>query len=577
MVYKGDVSMLKGIPVSAGFAIGHAVVMRKSVAEIPRRLVSNPAAEIQRLSLAIAEAKKQLGLIRHETAERMGQDQAGILDAQLLILDDPELMSLVHSRILDENENPEYALQKAGLHYQTILEQMEDPYLRERAVDIKDAVERVIRILQGLAFHSVTELSGECILVVDELTPSDTAQLNQEKIFGLITDYGGPTSHMAIMARSLGIPAVVGTKNATQSIKTGDLLIVDSVNGQIILNPDLELLNKYSYNQAQFNQNRQSSFEMRHAETVTKDGRRIQLFGNIGHPQDAVRVMENGADGIGLYRTEFLYMEQNGLPSEEKQFVAYKKVLEQTNGKPVIIRTLDIGGDKQLGCLCLPGELNPSLGYRALRICLDCPDIFKTQLRAILRASVYGDLRVMFPMVSSLEELRQAKHFMNEVFQELTKDGLSFRKDIEVGVMIEIPSAAIISDILAREVDFFSLGTNDLVQYTLAVDRTNEKVAALYNPLNPAVLRLIRLVVNNAHQAGKWVGICGEMASDNRVIPVLLGLGLDELSVNMNSIIQVKQLLRSLDFQQLQVLIQDVFSFVTGVEVEEYLNKMISS
>ncbi|HBF39466.1 MAG TPA: phosphoenolpyruvate--protein phosphotransferase [Firmicutes bacterium] len=562
---------MKGIPVSAGIAIAKAVVINEKHIQVPQRNIVDVQAEIRRFTQGVGQAKLQIIAIQKAALEETDHDRAAIFGAHLLMLEDPEFLKQIESKMREEKVNAEYALQMTVDSYMTAFQGIEDPYLRERSADLKDVSDRMLRILlceekvSGLSIHE------DSIVVAHDLSPSDTAQLDRKYVMGFITELGGPTSHTAIIARTLDIPAVVGLPGVSDHIQNGDQVIIDGESGEVLLNPAPPIINEYRDKQRSFIKMKQDLLQLKDAPVESKDGRKIQLAVNIGHLNDIKLGLENGAAGIGLFRSEFLFMEQKGLPSEDLQFEAYRKALALMDGKPVIIRTLDIGGDKKLDYLPISQELNPFLGYRALRLCLDRQDIFKTQLRAILRASMAGNLKVMFPMVSGLEELRKARQIANEVQQELIAEGIDLNSNIEWGIMIEIPSAAVISDILAPEVDFFSLGTNDLIQYTLAVDRTNEKVAALYEPYHPAVLRLIKMVAQNAHQAGKWVGICGEMASDIQLLPVLIGLGLDELSVGPSAVLKVKKAIRSLDFQRAQIIAKEALQFKTAAEVKHYL------
>lgn len=569
---------MKGIPVSTGIATGKAIVIHQKSMQIPHRNIADAdiEGEIQRFTEGIVQAKRQIAEIQKATLDKLDGDKAGIFNAHLLMLEDPEFLNLVESTIRREKLNAEYALETALDFYITALQAVEDPYLRERSVDLKDVGARLLRIMLREKSFPVFDIREKCVVVAGDLTPSETAQMDPKYIMGFITELGGPTSHTAIMAKALDIPAVVGCQNATSQIHTGDQVIIDGQTGEVWINPEPSVRNEYQNKESVWKSQKQDWLQLKNLPPVSADGRQIVLAANIGHAKDIPLALENGADGVGLFRTEFLFMDKNSLPTEEEQYQTYRKVLADMNGKPVIIRTLDIGGDKKLDYLPFSEELNPFLGYRALRLCLDRPDIFKTQLRAILRASTAGNLKVMFPMVSGMEELQKAKQIANEVQKELTLEGKPLHPAIEWGIMIEIPSAAMISDILAKEADFFSLGTNDLIQYTLAVDRTNEKVASLYEPFHPAILRLIKIVADNAHGAGKWVGMCGEMASDIRLLPVLTGLGLDELSVAPSAVLKIKKAFRSLDFQNCKAIAERALQLETAAEVRNYLENISS-
>lgn len=425
--------------------------------------------------------------------------------------------------------------------FEGIFLSMEDEYMRERAADIRDIGGRIIRALKGEEKSSIGDIKDKCIIVAKDLTPSDTAQLNREYVLGFITELGGKTSHSAIIARALEIPAVSGIKDATEILKTGDLIILDGVKGIIYINPDESLIDEYQNKIQREMEEKRELLIYKDRKVLTKDGKRIEVAANISSKEEVDVALKYGADGIGLFRTEFLFMNRETAPTEEEQFEVYKYVLEKMDFRPVIIRTLDVGGDKKIPYIDVGTEMNPFLGLRAIRLCFERLDLFKTQLKALLRASIYGNLKIMFPMISKVDEIKRAKEILEDVKAELKKAGQKFSDKIEIGIMIEVPSAAIISDLLAKEVDFFSIGTNDLIQYTLAVDRMNEKVSNIYEPSHPAILRLIKMVIDNAHKEGKWVGMCGEMASDISMIPLLIDYGIDELSMSAPSILKVKK------------------------------------
>ena len=448
-----------------------------------------------------------------------------------------------------------------------MFEAMEDnPYMQERAADIRDVTERVLSHLLGVKIPNPSSIQEEVVIVAKDLTPSDTAQLDRNFVKGFVTDIGGRTSHSAIMARSLEIPAVVGTKTVTESIKDGDIVIIDGLGGNIIINPDEETLASYNEKGMKFKQQKEEWKLLKNAETVTKDGKHIELAANIGTPKDLVGVIENGAEAVGLYRTEFLYMDSADFPTEEEQFNAYKEVLEGMEGKPVIVRTMDIGGDKELPYLELPEEMNPFLGYRAIRICLAEPEMFRTQLRALLRASVFGKLRIMFPMIATLNEFREAKKILEEEKAKLIQENVAVSEEIEVGIMVEIPAAAVLAHQFAKEVDFFSIGTNDLIQYTMAADRMNQQVSYLYQPYNPSILTLIKHVIDSSHAEGKWTGMCGEMAGDQTAVPLLVGLGLDEFSMSASSVLKTRSLMSKLDSTEMKKLADKAINECTTVE-----------
>lgn len=569
--------MIKGIGASNGIAIGKAFLISDVTPKIEKIIVEDRVLEIERFKSAVEIAKGQLEKIRETAINTLGAKEAEIFEAHLLIFQDPEFIGAVEMKISSEGKNSEFALQETIDLFVSIFEGMDSEYMIERAADVRDVGGRIMNVLLGINSMSIFEINEECIIVAKDLTPSDTAQINKEKVRGFITGIGGRTSHTAIMARTLDIPAVVGVGALIENIKAGDLLIISGDLGEIIVNPEIEVLERFKKLQKEIFEQKKMLFTLKDLETITLDGRKVEVAGNIGTPQNAKEVLNYGGEGVGLFRTEFLYMDNHKLPTEEEQFKAYKEALENMEEKAVIIRTLDIGGDKKLSYLPLEEELNPFLGYRALRLCLHEKVIFKTQLRALLRASVFGNLKVMFPMVSSVQEIRQVKVILEEIKKELKEEGIAYSENIEIGIMIEIPSAALISDLLAKEVDFFSIGTNDLIQYTIAVDRMNEKVSYLYEPLHPAVLRLIKLVIDNAHKAGKWVGMCGEMAGDLRAIPILIGMGLDEFSMNAPSILRARDLIRKVSYNSFKKVAEEVLMMATSEDIEQYLNNLETS
>ena len=534
--------MKKGIAASKGYAIGKVFLYEEREIVITDEKVADTASELSKLQEAVALCRAQLEKIKAKTIENVGEHEAAVFEAHLLILDDPEFVGSVEAEIKSNSSNAMKAVETVSNNLVMIFEAIDDAYLRERAADIKDVSKRM---LANLAGHTIgLEIEKEnTIVVAHDLTPSDTAQLDKAKVNGFITNIGGRTSHSAIMARTLEIPAVVGLGDITSSVKSDDIVIVDGVEGLVMINPDEVTIKAYEEKMAAYEAEKEALKKLLNVSVVTKEGKHIEVCGNIGKPQDVDQVIANGGDGVGLFRTEFLYMDRDAAPTEEEQFEAYKHVLEAMKGKKVVIRTLDIGGDKTLPYLPLPEEMNPFLGYRAIRLCLDKKDIFKVQLRALLRASVYGQLAVMFPMISGIEEFNNAKEVVEACKRELDAEGLSYSDSIEWGMMVEIPAAAVMADELAKYVDFFSIGTNDLIQYTLAADRMSEKVSYLYNPMHPAVLRLIKMTIDGAHKHGKWVGMCGEMAGDEAAIPTLLEYGLDEFSMSATSILGAKKIL----------------------------------
>lgn len=535
--------MKKGIAASKGYAIGKAFLVEKDEIVIAEKTGINITEERTRLEAAIEVTRRQLLHLKDKTSADIGEKEAAVFESHLTMLDDPEFTGAALSGIEADNVSAESAVKKIVDMYLSIFADMEDEYMKERASDIKDVGERIIRNLLGKSSNGLSELPENTVVVAHDLTPSDTAQLDRSKVIAFLTNTGGRTSHSAIMARTLEIPAVVGLENITTTVKTGDVVIVDGVEGTVIVNPDNETLELYRNKKSELDIEKNKLKELVHTKTITKQGKSVIVAGNIGSPNDVHKVIENGGEGVGLFRTEFLYMDRTEFPSEEEQFNSYKYVAEKLEGKPVVIRTLDIGGDKKLSYLPLPEEMNPFLGYRAIRLCLDRQDIFRTQLRAILRASAYGNIQIMFPMISSLEEFFKAKEILTSCKDELKAEGKAYNDKIETGIMIEIPSAAIMADEFAKYVDFFSIGTNDLIQYTLAADRMNENISYLYNPMHPAVLRLIKMTIEAAHKEGKWCGMCGEMAGDEEAIPTLLEYGLDEFSMSASSMLRAKQII----------------------------------
>ena len=566
--------MYKGTGASPGIALGKALVIEHSELVIEKKTIENIDEEIQKLESVVKVSKEELTKVKEKALAELGEHEAEIFEAHLLVLEDPELIGSAISKIRDEKVNADYALNEIKEMFVAMFESMDNEYMRERAADIKDVTNRVLRHILGIKVVDLAGLDEEVVLIAHDLTPSDTATMNKNMVLGFLTDIGGRTSHTAIMARTLEIAAVVGLNDITKKVKDGDYIVFNGDTGEVIVNPDEETKAKYASLKEEFEEYRKSLELLKGQASITTDGRHVELAGNIGSPNDVEGLIKNDAEGVGLYRTEFLYMDkEDSFPTEEEQYEAYKAVLEGMNNKPIVIRTLDIGGDKELPYFEMEAEMNPFLGYRAIRLCLDRKDIFKTQLRALYRASVHGKLRIMFPMISSLEELLDAKEVIKEVLKELDAENIAYSNDVEVGMMIEIPSAAVISDVLAKHVDFFSIGTNDLIQYTCAVDRMNQKISHLYNQFNPAVLRLIKMVIDNAHKEGKWVGMCGESAGDQRMIPILLGFGLDEFSMSPISILPARKLITSLSYADMQKFADEVLAMGTAKEIKEYVDK----
>ena len=535
--------MKKGIAASKGYAIGTVFLQEHEEIVITDQKVTDVAAEKEALQKSLDASRAQLEKIKEKAAAEMGEEKAAVFEAHITLLDDPEFTGAMAMEIESNSINAMKAVDNVTNMFVSIFESMEDAYMRERAADIKDVSKRIIANLAGKSADAFAITEANTVVVAHDLTPSDTAQLDRSKVVGFITNIGGRTSHAAIMARTLEIPAVLGLGDITSAVKTGDKIIVDGITGDVIINPSEDVIAEYEAKKEKFKEEQEELKKLIDVKTTTKSGKRVEVCGNIGQPEDVLGVIANGGDGVGLFRTEFLYMDRDNAPTEEEQYESYKFVLEKMEGKQVVIRTLDIGGDKTLPYLPLPEEMNPFLGYRAIRLCLDRKEIFKVQLRALLRASIYGNLCVMFPMISGLEEFQNAKAVVEECKAELRAEGKEYSDSIQWGIMVEIPAAAVYADELAKHVDFFSIGTNDLIQYTLAADRMSEKVSYLYNPMHPAVLRLIKMTIDGAHKHGKWVGMCGEMAGDEAAIPTLVEYGLDEFSMSATSILNAKKIM----------------------------------
>ena len=544
------VEMLKGIAASDGVAVAKAYLLVQPDLTFSKATVEDTAAEEARLDAALAKSTEELQQIREKAAQSLGEAEAQVFDAHLMVLSDPEMVGQIKQNIKDNSVNAESALKEVTDMYIGMFEAMEDnAYMQERAADIRDVAKRILAHLLGVTLPNPSMINEEVVVVAHDLTPSDTAQLDRNFVKAFVTDIGGRTSHSAIMARSLEIPAIVGTKEITAKVKEGDILAVNGIEGDVIIDPTDEQKAEFEKAGADYAAQKAEWEKLKNAETVTADGKHFELAANIGTPKDLVGVHNNGGEAVGLYRTEFLYMDSPDFPKEDDQYEAYKAVLEGMEGKPVVVRTMDIGGDKELPYLQLPHEMNPFLGYRALRISLSeqGDEMFRTQMRALLRASVHGNLRIMFPMVATLKEFRAAKAIFEEEKQKLISEGKEVSDTIQVGIMIEIPAAAVLADKFAKEVDFFSVGTNDLIQYTMAADRMNERVSYLYQPYNPSILRLIKNVIDAAHAEGKWAGMCGEMAGDQTAVPLLVGMGLDEFSMSATSILKTRSLMKRLD------------------------------
>jgi len=569
--------ILKGIPASPGISIGKAFLFGREQYTIPRRAIKDDqvASEVNRFKDALMVTKEEILEIKKRISEEMGAEHGQIFSAHLLVIDDTMLIEEVVAKLKKDKLSIEYIFQDVLRRYIKVFSEMDDEYLRERISDINDVGRRILKNLIGAKEDMLSNLKEKAIVIAYDLSPSDTATMHKKNVIGFATDIGGRTSHTAIMAKSLEIPAVVGMESLTRKIESGDMLIVDGTHGIVVINPSSKTLRKYEVGREKFVEFEKHLLELRDLPCVTLDGKKIELVANIEVPEDVASVLAHGAAGIGLYRTEYFYMNRKDLPTEEEQYRAYSAVARRMKPSSVVVRTLDLGGDKFLSQLDVPKQMNPFLGWRAIRFCLARPDIFKAQLRAILRASSQGKLKVMYPMISGLEELRQANAILEEVKRDLRKASIPFDEEMEVGAMIEVPSAALISDILAKEVDFFSIGTNDLIQYSLAVDRVNEKIAYLYEPTHPAVLRLIKSIIENGHKAGVWVGMCGEMAGDIVMTLILLGLDLDEFSTSPIAIPEIKRIIRSVTMRQVKEIAQEAILLPTGKEVDRFARKKL--
>ena len=564
---------MRGIPVSPGVAIGKILLLHGEDLSVPRVTISEDEVprEITRFEDALTKTRAELLGIRRKISQELGREHSDIFNAHLLILEDRTLIEDVISRIKEERINTESAFSGVIQKYFQAFSKIDDEYLKERIADIKDISRRILQNLMGHSKDILVDLKDKVVIVSHDLSPSDTATMNREYVIAFVTDIGGPTSHTAIMARSLEIPAVVGLEGISREVATGDLIVVDGSRGIVVVNPDEETIQRYRLEERKYIELNRELDRLKDLKAETLDHHEVELSANIEFPDEIPSVIAHGATGIGLYRTEYFYLNRGDLPTEDEQFQAYRKVVEDIYPNPVIVRTLDLGGDKFLSSLELPYEMNPFLGWRAIRFCLARVDIFKTQLRAILRASKYGKLKIMYPMICNLEELQQANQILHEAKEELAKEKIPFDENMEVGAMIEIPSAALVSHALAKEVNFFSIGTNDLIQYALAVDRVNEKIAYLYDPAHPAILHLIKMVIDNGHANGVWVGTCGEMGGDPLLAILLVGLGIDEISTSPLVLPKVKKAIRALTLTQAQELATEAMKFSTGHQIKKYL------
>ncbi|MEH0874254.1 phosphoenolpyruvate-protein phosphotransferase PtsI [Pectobacterium cacticida] len=569
--------MISGILVSPGIAFGKALLLKEDEIIINRKKISADQVEqeIERFLTGRSKASAQLEAIKKKAGKTLGAEKEAIFEGHIMLLEDEEFEQEIIALIKDEHASADAAAFSVIENQAKALEELDDEYLKERAADMRDIGKRLLRNILNMPIIDLGDIQDEVILVAADMTPSETAQLNLDKVLGFITDLGGRTSHTSIMARSLELPAIVGTTNATQQVKNGDYLILDAVNNHIYLNPTAEKIDELKAVQQQYNAEKYELAKLKDLPAITLDGHQVEVCANIGTVRDVAGAERNGSEGVGLYRTEFLFMDRDTLPTEEEQFQAYKAVAEAVGAQAVIVRTMDIGGDKDLPYMNLPKEENPFLGWRAIRICLDRKEILHAQLRAILRASSFGKLRIMFPMIISVEEVRELKAELEMLKAQLREEGKAFDESIEVGVMVETPAAAAIAPHLAKEVDFFSIGTNDLTQYTLAVDRGNELISHLYNPMSPAVLTLIKQVIDASHAEGKWTGMCGELAGDERATLLLLGMGLDEFSMSAISIPSIKKIIRNANYEDAKALAEQALAQPTAQELSDLVSCFI--
>jgi phosphotransferase system enzyme I (PtsI) len=566
--------MLKGIATSRGIAIGKVYKLEQPAIVI-NEIGKGTEKELEIFGNALNKTISDIEQIKERASATLAPEELAIFDAHLMMAQDPEFRDQIVAMI-NEGNSADHATKQVSDMMIGMFESMDDAYFKERAADIKDVSFRLLCNILGLTIPDLTAIDEEVVIVAEEMTPSDTAQLNKKYALGFVTEIGGKTSHAAIMAVARGIPAVVGCTGIMSNCKHGDTIILDASEGVVIVNPSEEELKEYTVKRDQFLAEKEALKVLMDQPSITKDGHQVELVANIGSPKDMENVVSNGAEGVGLYRTEFLYMEStDDFPDEEAQFEAYKVVLEKAAGQRVVVRTLDIGGDKKLPYFEFEPEMNPFLGYRAIRLCLDRKDIFKTQVRALLRASVYGKLAIMFPMIATIDEFLNGKNFVLETKEELLKEGIAVSDDIEIGMMVEIPATAILADEFAKHADFFSIGTNDLIQYSMAADRMSEKVAYLYQPLNPSILRLVKLTIDGAHSQGKWCGMCGEMAGDPQAAPVLLGLGLDEFSMSASRILPTRKIVTSLEYGQMKEMAEKALKCQTEAEVKELVKSLL--
>ena len=569
--------MYKGTGASAGIGIGRAVIVEEKELVVKRETVTDPAAEIQRFKGALEVSMKQTEALAEDLGKRVGEKEAEILKGHIMLLSDPMLVGEIETNIQNECMNAEYAIESVCTMYADMFASMGDELMQQRATDMRDIKTRMQKVLLGVASVDIAALPAGSVIVAKDLTPSMTAGINPANVTGIITELGGRTSHSAILARALEIPAVVALGGILEQVKDGDMAVLDGTEGTVLINPDDAVLAEYQNKRDAFLKEKKDLEQYIGKPSVTKDGVSVELVGNIGKPEDVDKVLQYDGEGVGLFRTEFLFMDRDSMPTEEEQFEAYRKVAVALDGKPVIIRTLDIGGDKEIPYMGLEKDENPFLGYRAVRFCLDRKDdVYRPQLRALLRASAYGNIKIMVPLVTCIEEYRQVKALVHEIMAELDREGIAYNKNIQLGIMVETAAASLIADIFAKEVDFFSIGTNDLTQYTMSVDRGNDKVSYLYSTFNPAVLRSIKRIITCAREAGIMVGMCGEAASDPMMIPLLLAFGLNEFSMSPSAILRARKMVTQYDTRELQAVADKAMSFATTAEVENYMREFIN-
>ena len=569
--------MYKGTGASAGIGIGRAVIVEEKELVIKRETVTDPAAEIQRFKGALEVSMQQTEALAEDLGKRVGEKEAEILKGHIMLLSDPMLVGEIETNIQNEGINAEYAIESVCTMYADMFASMGDELMQQRATDMRDIKTRMQKVLLGVASVDIAALPAGSVIVAKDLTPSMTAGINPDNVTGIVTELGGRTSHSAILARALEIPAVVALGGILEQVKDGDMVVLDGTDGVVIVDPEEAVLSEYQTKREAFLKEKKDLEQYIGKPSITKDGVQVELVGNIGKPEDVDKVLQYDGEGVGLFRTEFLFMDRDAMPTEEEQFEAYRKVAVALDGKPVIIRTLDIGGDKEIPYMGLEKDENPFLGYRAVRFCLDRKDdVYRPQLRALLRASAYGNIKIMVPLVTCIEEYRQVKALVHEIMAELDREGIAYNKNIQLGIMVETAAASLITDIFAKEVDFFSIGTNDLTQYTMSVDRGNDKVSYLYSTFNPAVLRSIKRIITCAREAGIMVGMCGEAASDPMMIPLLLAFGLNEFSMSPSAILRARKMVTQYSTQELQAVADKAMSFATTAEVENYMKEFVN-